>query len=70
MKPLPNVYAVYRIGNRWLAIAPSPQTLGRTFERRELVPSERLHVGAEGGEPGVQDNFPSRPRRRAIRAAK
>jgi hypothetical protein len=34
--PLPDVYAVQRLGDRWLMLAPSEQTLARTFDRREL----------------------------------
>jgi hypothetical protein len=36
MKPLPNVYAVQCVAGRWLMIAPSEQTLARTFDRRKL----------------------------------
>jgi hypothetical protein len=38
MKPLPDVCAVQRIGDRWLAVSVSEGSLaaGRTFDRREL----------------------------------
>jgi hypothetical protein len=39
------------------------------FDRRELLPGERLHVGDETGEPPVQFNGDERAQR-AVRAAR
>jgi hypothetical protein len=38
MKPLPDVYAVQCLGDRWLAVSASEWDLaaGRTLERREI----------------------------------
>ena len=37
-KPLPDVFAVHCVRDRWLAVAPAPgdRSQGRTFDRREL----------------------------------
>ena len=48
MKPLPSVFAVCCVRDRWLAVAPSERRGGRTFERKELraVDSGALGVDA------------------------
>ena len=53
MTPLPDVFAVCCFdGDRWVAVSRAPY--GRGFDRRELLPGERLHGGDEGREPAIQ----------------
>jgi hypothetical protein len=49
MKPLPSVFAVCCVRDRWLAVAPSEWPGGRTFERKELraVDSGALGVSSD-----------------------
>jgi hypothetical protein len=65
-RSLPELYAVSCVGDRWVAVWPSHGPHARGFDRREMLPSERLHVGDENPKPPVLINR-NRPRR-ALRA--
>jgi hypothetical protein len=56
MKPLPPLFAVQHIGDRWLVVAPSEYTFTRTLERRELRLGDAAPVlrGARGGRSTVR----------------
>src|ERR1700751_3831702 len=51
MKPLPPLFTVQHIGDRWLVVAPSEYTFTRTLERRELRLGDAAPVLLE--EPGA-----------------
>jgi hypothetical protein len=71
-RSLPDLFAVCCFdGNRWFAVTPSRGPHARGFDHRELLPSERLHVGDESPKPPILVNR-NRPRRalRAIRGAR
>jgi hypothetical protein len=55
MKPLPSVFAVCCVRDRWLAVAPSEWPGGRTFERKQLraVDSGALGVSSDNDAPIV-----------------
>jgi len=55
-------------GDRWVAVSRAPD--GRGFDRRELLPGDRLHGSDESSKPPVLVNG-DRPRRalRAVRGA-
>jgi len=42
MKPLPAIYAMTCVGDRWLAVAPDERAMhGRTFDRLEIATGSR-----------------------------
>jgi hypothetical protein len=51
MKPLPALFAVQRVGDRWLLVSASEWSLavGRTFDRRELraIDSGKLGITSD-----------------------
>ena len=63
---LPDFFALCCLdGDRWVAVSRAP--FGRGFDRRDLLPGDRLHGCDEGGKPSALVDG-DRPRR-ALRAA-